>query len=295
MTARKVLAIAGKGGKGGVFFAYDKSSKRSVGGIGGRGGSVFLSFSPDPLVKFSLHEKYIAGDGANGGNEGARGRSGIDIQIVSPRDYIWTDHRNSLKISSSSQESKSQIALATGGLGGSGNATMGKDLYEEGEYGQCNFYDVECRIVADFVLFGLPNSGKSTLMKCLAGVQTKISSIPFSTTTPRYFSVLLGNSKLVGADTPGIIDINSLDRTTENLLAHAKKVLVMVDLQRKQTLEYANYLRSMIPDGPQIITVGSKCDSEPAMNNMKTGLCDIAISCKSGLGIQGLVQYLIGK
>jgi GTPase involved in cell partitioning and DNA repair len=292
MPIRNILTIAGTGGKGGVCFTRDASNRKSVGGSGGRGGNIYLSFSNDPLKEPNLAAKYVAGSGHSGGNEGARGKNGDDIYIVSPRDYIWTRSNTLDKFSFSYQNSlNTNNLIVKGGIGGFGNGVMGKDLYKNGVLGEINEFAVDCRIVTDFILFGLPNAGKSTLMKALSGMEPKISNIPFSSEAIRFFSIRLMGKDLIGADMPGIIDVNYITKDVVDVLSCSKNVLILTDIQRLDTHQYTASLRSVIPKGPKIYTVGTKCDD--ITHSANTIGFDFNISCKTGLGLNKLVSNLL--
>ena len=109
-----------------------------------------------------------------------------------------------------------EFIAAFGGKGGRGNTLLKTDnnnhprWSEPGEDGECIFYELELKSIADIGFVGFPNAGKSSLLKCISNAEPAISAYPFTTLNPH-----IGHSKywykdkqhlITFADIPGIIE-----------------------------------------------------------------------------------------
>ena len=99
-----------------------------------------------------------------------------------------------------------------GGQGGLGNwhfSTSRKQTpryAQSGRPGEERRVHVELQLIADIGLVGLPNAGKSSLLKALTNANPKVASYAFTTKIPN-LGVMEGSyKKVVIADIPGIIE-----------------------------------------------------------------------------------------
>jgi Obg family GTPase CgtA len=125
-----------------------------------------------------------------------------------------------------------------------------------------------------FVLVGLPNAGKSSLLNKLSGAKTKVAGYSFTTLKPFPVVVKINNAEIQIVDLPGLIE-----GASENI-GHGKRflgiikssngLLLMHDLSKPANdLEIiTNELKKGKIKKPAII-IGSKSDLPEAGKNLK--------------------------
>jgi len=177
------------------------------GGNGGKGGDVYVRGNNDLtlLQQFQYKKSLRAEDGINGDQNNLYGRKGKDLMILVPFGTRITDLATKEIFDVESDET---FLLAKGGKGGLGNmefksATNQTPRYAEtGVVGQERQLRFELRLIAEVGLIGLPNAGKSSLLKELTNADPKIGNYPFTTLEPN-LGVM---DKIILADIPGLIE-----------------------------------------------------------------------------------------
>jgi len=210
-----VRVTAGDGGNGCVSFRREKYVPRGGpdGGDGGDGGSVYLVGDAQlaTLADLEYHVAYKAGRGGHGKGKNMHGANGKSKDIVVP---LGTDAYDggSGELLGSVLEPGQRLMVATGGKGGKGNARFVSSTHqaprehEEGRKGEKRKLKLVLRLLADVGFVGLPNAGKSTLLKALTNAEPKIAAYPFTTISPNLGVLRDEWLSFTLSDIPGIIE-----------------------------------------------------------------------------------------
>ena len=212
----EITVEAGNGGSGCLSFRREKYIERGGpdGGDGGRGGSVFLVAETDlnTLVDFRFQPRYRAQKGQAGMSRNNTGRSGDDLYVRVPIGTSIIDIDTEELIADLSVPDK-PVKLAQGGKHGMGNARFKTSTNRaprkitKGTLGEVRRLQLQLRLVADVGLLGMPNAGKSTLIRSVSAATPKVADYPFTTLVPSLGVVSRGIGRsFVMADIPGLIE-----------------------------------------------------------------------------------------
>ena len=207
---------AGNGGHGALSFRREKYIERGGpdGGDGGRGGSVFLvaKAGTNTLADFRVGRKYRAPSGQPGAGNNKSGKSGEDLDVIVPCGTVVHDVDTGELIGDLT-EAGQRLKVAEGGRGGLGNTHFKSSVNRaprrttQGTPGESRHLKLELKLLADVGLVGLPNAGKSTLIRAMSAARPKVASYPFTTLHPHLGVVSVGPlQSFVMADIPGLIE-----------------------------------------------------------------------------------------
>jgi GTPase len=211
----RIRVQAGRGGHGALSFRREKYVPRGGpdGGDGGRGGDVVLVADPDlrDLGKFQAPRINKAGGGGHGQGAGKHGADGEDVELRVPAGTQVFDEGERLIADLAVPDSR--VVVARGGTGGRGNrrfATPTRQaprFAEVGMPGEQAELELRLKLLADAALVGLPNAGKSSLLRRISNAKPKVADYPFTTISPVLGTVDAPDGRqLTAADVPGLIE-----------------------------------------------------------------------------------------
>lgn len=211
-----IRVYAGKGGNGAMSFRREKYVARGGpdGGDGGDGGSVIMEAddSLNTMVDYRFVRTYRADNGAGGSGRNCTGKSGEDLILRVPVGTTILDE-DSQEILGDLSEAGQQLKVAQGGFHGLGNTRFKSSTNRAprqttpGSEGEQRSLKLELKVLADVGLLGLPNAGKSTLIRAVSAAKPKVADYPFTTLIPNLGVVKVdGHRSFVIADIPGLIE-----------------------------------------------------------------------------------------
>lgn len=206
---------AGRGGNGCMSFRREKFIPFGGpdGGDGGDGGSVFLEASAavNTMVDYRYVRSYQAESGDSGRGANCTGKSGIDLVLKVPVGTTIIDEDSGDVLGDLTAEGQRQL-VAQGGFHGLGNARYKSSTNRaprqtsKGSDGEVRNLRLEMKVLADVGLLGLPNAGKSTLIRAVSSARPKVADYPFTTLIPNLGVVRVqAHRSFVMADIPGLI------------------------------------------------------------------------------------------
>jgi GTP-binding protein len=304
----------GDGGAGAVSFRREAHVSKGGpdGGDGGSGGDVWLvaDHNVPSLLSFRDHPHRRAENGTHGTSKRAHGKGGEDIVVAVPEGTIVKDRDGTVLADLISTGDR--FLAAAGGQGGKGNARFlsnrrrAPGWAEQGEPGEERWLRLELKLMADVALVGLPNAGKSTLIAAISAARPKIADYPFTTLVPNLGVVRYGDTELVVADIPGLIEGASEGRGLGlQFLRHierARVLVILIDLGSAERIPPREQERILLHElaehQPELaerprIVVGSKGDLLASGAELAVeGWDGPVISAATGEGVRPLVGQM---
>lgn len=213
----------------------------------------------------------------------------------------------------------SMFIAARGGAGGKGNAYYLSNtnrhprIAEAGAFGDENTYELRIKVYAHVGLIGLPNAGKSTLLKTLTGAQVRIGDYAFTTLHPQVGVVEFEDfSQMAISDLPGLIEDSHKNRGLGlqflRSLQRCACLLYVVDMSATNPVQQFETLigeleahKEGMSERPHLV-LGNKIDHPAAQANTETfkrhlestrpGTKLLFASSQSGDGLEQLREEL---
>jgi GTP-binding protein len=305
----RVLVQAGRGGDGALSFRREKYVPKGGpdGGDGGPGGDVVLVADPDlrDLSAFRRRRRFQAQHGGPGRGAGKHGATGDDAELKVPVGTQIFDEEGQLIADLAGSEGR--VIVARGGAGGRGNARFATAtrqaprFAETGLPGQEATLELRLKLLADAALVGLPNAGKSSLLRRISNAKPKVASYPFTTIEPVLGTVDAPDGRqLTVADVPGLIEGASEGAGLgHEFLAHLERARILVHVidaaERDPAESFAMIDRELheygagLDERPQIVVL-NKIDLVPEAPDLNVDddriLRVLRVSCATGAGIE---------
>jgi GTP-binding protein len=211
-----IEVIAGDGGNGAASFRREKFVPRGGpdGGDGGRGGSIWLvaDRNINTLIDYRYARIHRAKRGENGRGSDQYGHGAEDIVLRVPVGTVIADADTGEPITDLATDGQ-RSCVAKGGGGGLGNIHFKSSTnraprkFTLGVEGEQRRLRLELKVLADVGLLGMPNAGKSTLIRAVSAARPKVADYPFTTLAPNLGVVRTDeNRSFVVADIPGLIE-----------------------------------------------------------------------------------------
>ncbi len=310
----RVYILAGRGGDGSLSFRREKYVPKGGpdGGDGGNGGDVVLVADPElrDLSKLRSRHELKAGSGQPGRGRNKHGADGELVELQLPVGTQVLDEDGQLVADLASVGARAVVAR--GGRGGRGNRHFATPVRrtprfaEIGEPGEGGWFELRLKLVVDAALAGLPNAGKSSLLRRISNAKPKVAEYPFTTLAPVIGTVDGPDGRqLTVADVPGLIEGASEGHGLgHEFLAHlerARLLIHVIDSSESEPLE-----RFRLIDA-ELAAYGAGLDERPqivALNKVDLGTSPsfplqderivqvIALSCATGEGVDELKRAL---
>lgn len=211
-----IKVSAGNGGRGAVSFRREKFIPFGGpdGGDGGKGADIYLEGVEgiNTLADFRFNRAFRAPHGTAGSGNDCTGAGGEDLIVPVPIGTVVTDIETEEQLGDLTSVGQ-RLLVAKGGKGGWGNARFKTSTNRTprkampGLEGEKRELRLELKVMADVGLLGLPNAGKSTLIRSVSAAKPKVADYPFTTLHPNLGVVRVGDHRsFVMADIPGLIE-----------------------------------------------------------------------------------------
>ncbi len=212
----EIRVEAGNGGNGVATFRRETYIPFGGpdGGDGGDGGSVYLvaTDNVNTLADFRFNTLHKAQRGQNGMARNCTGKKGEDLYISVPSGSIIFEAETEEKIGDLTKVGET-LLVAKGGFHGLGNTRFKSSVnrapqkFSKGSLGESRTLKIELMVIADVGLLGLPNAGKSSLIRSVSSAKPKVADYPFTTLHPNLGVVRVDDLRsFVIADIPGVIE-----------------------------------------------------------------------------------------
>lgn len=184
------------------------------GGDGGKGADIYVvgTAGINTLADFRFHRVFRAPNGTAGSSQDCTGAGGVDLEVPVPIGTVIVDVGTDEQLGDVTEVGR-RVLVAKGGKGGWGNTRFKSSTNRTprkampGLPGEKRELRLELKVMADVGLLGLPNAGKSTLIRAVSAAKPRVADYPFTTLHPNLGVVAVGvHRSFVMADIPGLIE-----------------------------------------------------------------------------------------
>jgi GTP-binding protein len=324
--ARLVVA-AGDGGSGCASFRRERFQPRGGpdGADGGCGGDVVIVADRNlaTLIEQRLRHEVRAQPGEPGRSAHRTGRNGEDALVRVPVGTLVFDAEAEPDAPPLADlvRAGDRFVASRGGQGGRGNARFATasrqapDFAEPGEPGEKRSLRLSLKLLADVGLVGLPNAGKSTLLRRISAAKPRVAAYPFTTLVPALGVVERAERRFVVADLPGLIEGASDGAGLgDRFLRHAERTRVLVHVLdvgnallegRDPACDYAAVRRELEAYEPELLAraeivalskvdlVAERGDLAPLESELARHARSVhRVSAATGEGVEALVHAM---
>ncbi|MBI4185734.1 GTPase ObgE [Candidatus Berkelbacteria bacterium] len=328
----QIEVVAGRGGDGSASFRREKFIPKGGpdGGDGGDGGHVYLRVKETShgLAGLVGQAVFRAEPGEPGRGKQQFGAKGKSLVIhVPPGTVVYqvqrtgdrrqeAESRETLIVDLATIDPGQSVQVARGGRGGLGNLHFASATNQTprqctpGTPGEQKRLRLEVRHIADVGLVGLPNVGKSTLLRRLSHAKPRVANYPFTTLEPHLGVVEFAGTRFVLADIPGLIAGaargKGLGHQFLRHLRRTKVLLHLIDAQSPDPLADYQTIRAelvaydaTLVTRPEVIAL-SRIDTldnhtqQTRLDELSTQLGPVyPLSAESGQGVETVVRALL--
>ena len=311
----RIHVLAGRGGDGCLSFRREKYVPKGGpdGGDGGKGGDIALVADAmlRDLSNVRPNQWIRAGKGEPGRGARKHGADGGSIELHVPvGTQVVTDDG---ELIADLAHPGARVVIARGGGGGRGNAQFATPVRQTPRFAETGLpgdeLDLELRLklLADAALVGLPNAGKSSLIRRISNATPKVAEYPFTTLAPVLGTVEAPDgSQLVVADVPGLIEGASEGiGLGHEFLAHLERARLLVHVidcaagdpaEQWHTIDNELHLYGAGLDERLQVVALNKVDllqDPPALEVEDARILRVFhVSCATGAGIEGFKRAL---
>ena len=315
----QIVVSSGDGGHGAISGRKEKFVPKGGpdGGDGGDGGSVIIiaDRNLNTLGRFRHRSRFSAENGAPGLGALKHGRRGKDVIVTVP---VGTQiHGRDGSLVADMDVDGSRCVVARGGEGGRGNASFATSvnqfplLAEAGAAGSELELRLELKLLADIGLVGLPNAGKSSLLRAVSNARPRVASYPFTTLEPMLGVAEHRGTDLVLADIPGLIEgASSGVGLGLEFLRHIERARVLIHVvdaaaqdpvrdAAQVVLEMEQYGAGLVAK-PRVVALNKMdipeaASREPVLQEAfaRTGLQAASVSAAAGTGLTEMLDAAV--
>jgi GTP-binding protein len=263
------------------------------------------------LSSFRRIKHVKAGRGGHGRGSKKHGADGDDVELRVPVGTQLYDADE--RLVADLKATGGRFVAARGGQGGRGNARFATPtrqtprFAETGLPGDERELDFQLKLVVDAALAGLPNAGKSSLLRRISNAKPKVAHYPFTTIEP-VLGVVDGPDarQLTVADVPGLIEGAAAGAGLgHQFLAHLERARLLVHVLDASEPDLDSRFRTIdrelaaygagLDTRPQLVVL-NKVDLLQEVPGFRPAdervLRVVHTSCATGLGIDELKHAL---